>query len=777
MRVSSGLRGSGGGFAAVCLAAVKMSEKGVLLLVEDDAVVAVAISKQLNDAGYTVLHADSGMRALKLIENGEYGFDLALLDIDLGTGIDGAEVGRRITADHEIAVVFLSAYDEPEYVGRTEQVESYGYILKDSGKWVLLRSVETALRLSREKRQLKALNAELRRREGHYHRLSNQLIERVRELNCLYSVSRLCGDESLPLETALQRVVETLPTGMQHPDRTAAQLIYGSRRFVSTTPWPDECAAEGADKEDSASGGEGVFSCEILAGEERVGRLELCNLNAESNPQEDGFLSEERDLVRSVAGQLGRLIHARNAEAEIRKRERYVTTALDSIGDAVITTDIDGRVTRMNPVAARLTGWDQAEAYGRHIRGVLKLVDTQTREPVPNPVERVLTEGIVVGLANDTGLISRDGTERQIADSAAPIKLEDGEALGVVMVFRDVTEEYRQRRALAEREAQFRSLFENNHAVMLLIDPADGAIVEANPAACNYYGWSRNELLQMRISEINTLTPEEVKAEMERARTKLRSYFEFRHRRADGSVRDVQVYSGPVAYQERELLYSLIFDITEQKEAQKRVVDLLEEKALLLRELQHRVKNNISAVIGLLALQAESTANAEAAASLHDAGRRLQSMTLLYDTLYQAGDVHEVSLTEYLPRLAHEIVNAFPHGEDLELAIDIDEVALKPDTVSPLGIILNELVTNAMKYAYTDVSNGRLEITGRLRGDCLELSVADNGAGFPDSMQIDTAAGFGLQLLKQLTDQLKGTVTIDRGNGGKVVLRFPRSEL
>ncbi len=645
------------------------------------------------------------------LHRGEYEFDLALLDMDLGAGMGGAEVGRRITAGHVLPVLFLSAYDGPEYVAWTEQIRSYGYVLKDSGKWVLLRSVET------------------------------------------------------------------VPTRMQHPDRTAGSLTYGPQRFANTTAWPDECDAGTARAEDGTPARVGHFSCDIIAGLEPVGRLELQIVNTEAHAGEDLFLSEEQDLVRSIAAQIGRLIHARNAEAELRKRERYVATALDSIGDAVVTTDIAGNVTRLNPVAARLTGWSKAEALGKHISEILQLVNAHTREPVSDPVEQVLAEGVVVGLANDTGLVARDETERRIADSAPPIRLQDGEPLGVVMVFRDVTEEYRQQRSLTEREAQFRSLFENNHAVMPLIDPADGAIVEANPAACNYYGWSREELLRMQFAEINTLASEGVKAETERDRTTRCSFFAFRHRRADGSVRDLQVYSGSVEYQERELLYSLIFDVTEQKKAQKQVIDLLVEKALLFRELQHRVKNNISAVIGLLALQAESTANAETAASLLYAGRRLKSMALLYDTLYLAGELHGVSLREYVPRLTDEIVDAFPHGEDLELAIDIEDVALKPDTVSPLGIILNELVTNAMKYAYTDTSDGRLEITGRLQGDYLALSVADNGAGLPDSMDIGTGDGFGLQLVKQLMDQMKGTVSKKRDHGTRVVLRFPRSEL
>jgi PAS domain S-box-containing protein len=122
--------------------------------------------------------------------------------------------------------------------------------------------------------------------------------------------------------------------------------------------------------------------------------------------------------------------------------------------------------------------------------------------------------------------------------------------------------------ALRESEALYRSLFENNHAVMLLIDPDTGAIRDANPAACSYYGWSREELQQKNVDAINTLTRAEIFAQMELARSEKRSNFFFQHRRADGGIRDVEVYSGPLTLQGKTLLYSIIHDITERRRAE-----------------------------------------------------------------------------------------------------------------------------------------------------------------------------------------------------------------
>lgn len=140
--------------------------------------------------------------------------------------------------------------------------------------------------------------------------------------------------------------------------------------------------------------------------------------------------------------------------------------------------------------------------------------------------------------------------------------------LGALEKSRLRDEHRRAGQTLAESEARYRSLFENNHAVMLLLDPETGWIVDANPAAADYYGWSREQLCQMKISDINTLGPAEVQAELVRARCRQRRQFLFRHRLAGGEVRDVEVYCGPIEMAGRSLLYSIVHDVTERKKAE-----------------------------------------------------------------------------------------------------------------------------------------------------------------------------------------------------------------
>jgi PAS domain S-box-containing protein len=150
-----------------------------------------------------------------------------------------------------------------------------------------------------------------------------------------------------------------------------------------------------------------------------------------------------------------------HAERERREAQVEIRTTLYSIGDAVIATDEAARVVRMNPAAEQLTGWPEVEALHRPLEQVFRIINEQTRAEVENPAERVVREGVVVGLANHTFLIARDGSERPIADSGAPIRNEAGRIMGAVLVFRDQTEQRRAERKLRDSEQRYRSLFEN----------------------------------------------------------------------------------------------------------------------------------------------------------------------------------------------------------------------------------------------------------------------------------------------------------------------------
>ncbi len=181
-------------------------------------------------------------------------------------------------------------------------------------------------------------------------------------------------------------------------------------------------------------------------------------------------------------------------------------------------------------------------------------------------------------------IVRPDNTVRWVSDRGFAVYGKNGDVERIVGLAEDITARKEAEEALRESERRYSSLFENNHAVMLLIDPATGAIVDANPAACSFYGYAREELKAKKISEINTLSRDQIFREMQRARSRKQQVFHFRHRLASGEVRDVEVYSGPIQVHSRELLYSIIHDITERRRVEEALHREKEKYRILAEE-------------------------------------------------------------------------------------------------------------------------------------------------------------------------------------------------
>jgi len=226
-------------------------------------------------------------------------------------------------------------------------------------------------------------------------------------------------------------------------------------------------------------------------------------------PEESGggFVKVTRDLTAR-----------KQADEALRRSEESLSATLYSIGDAVVATDAQGRVTRINPVAQQLTGWSEREAVGRPLAEVFNLINEQTREKAPNPIERVLADGVVVGLANHSALISRDGTERPIADSGAPIRDAQGATLGAVLVFRDISLERhaedelrRTREELRQSEESLRAtLYSIGDGVLATDDQA--RVTRINPVAERLTGWAERQALGHPVTEVFDIFNEETRA-------------------------------------------------------------------------------------------------------------------------------------------------------------------------------------------------------------------------------------------------------------------------
>uniref|UniRef100_A0A7C3IFW7 histidine kinase n=1 Tax=Gracilinema caldarium TaxID=215591 RepID=A0A7C3IFW7_9SPIR len=341
-----------------------------------------------------------------------------------------------------------------------------------------------------------------------------------------------------------------------------------------------------------------------------------------------------------------------------------------------------------------------------------------------------------------------------------------------IKLFTAKVEQKRTEEKLRESEALFRAVFEQHTAVKLLVDPADGKILDANFAAEQFYGWTREQLKTMYIHDINTLFREEVAKEMQKAVEKKRNYFQFKHRRADGSIRDVEVYSSTLEVKGKPILHSIIHDDTERIWAERELQKQLKEKEILLREVHHRVKNNIATLIALLRFQADTAKDSQVRNGLLEAIARAESMQELYEKLLISGNYQEVSMKAYFEDLINAIVALFLNNLNITIQTSIADFHLDTKRATTLGIITNELLTNVLKYAFVGRKTGTILIQIKKEGPQVSLLIEDDGVGIDEQKLQAKTTGFGLTLIKMLAEELGGTFTLQNNHGTKSMVQF-----
>jgi len=762
-----------------------------------------------------------------------------------------------------------------------------------------------------------------------------------------------------------------------------------------------------------------------------------------------------------------RALHETEAARDLSEA-RYLTTLL-SIGDGVIVTDIEGKLVFINPTAERLTGWNRTEAKSLPLEKVFHIINEETRLPVENPVRRVIREGLVVGLANHTLLVSRDGREIPIADSGAPVRFKNGPITGVVLVFSDQTaarsvenemrrnetrlrslisilqhpaesvQEYldfalaealaltgselgyiyhyfedrrqfilntwsrevmkectiadpatvydldktgiwgeavRQRRpivvndfaaahplkkgypeghaslrkyltvpvfqgqaivavvgvanksddyadedvlqltllmesiwrviermrtedALRESEKKFRSVFDLSNIGKSLTRPAGD--VFPNQSLCRMLGYSEEGLKAKKWQDLtppedvetvaNYLKPiyagetdtarfekryvrkdgsifwgdvsvatrrdhagkllhfitavvdidQRKKAEEALRQTQARQqailasvpdiimevderkvytwanaagleffgsdvvgreaadyfegeqdtyetvkplfngheeiiYVESRQRRRDGKKRLLAWWCRVLKGADGRVLgaISTARDITEHQEAEEKIRQSLKEREVMLREIHHRVKNNIQIVSSLLRLQSRRLDDARARDALAESQNRIRSMALIHEKLYQTGDFARIHLGDYFESMSSHLLAVYrEHAAGVRIQVEAQDFRIDINRAVPLGLIFNELVTNALKHAFPGGRDGKiLARLSRMEDEKYELKIKDTGIGFPDPGRLQNGNSLGLEIVRDLVQQIDGTLEIHNDGGAEITIRF-----
>jgi PAS domain S-box-containing protein len=339
--------------------------------------------------------------------------------------------------------------------------------------------------------------------------------------------------------------------------------------------------------------------------------------------------------------------------------------------------------------------------------------------------------------------------------------------------------------ALRESEELFRSFVLQSKDGIVIVDEK-GTIIEWNEGQEKITGIPRSEALNRPIWEVQfrVFPPENKNQEylgIVRQKTLdglkegsgLKRSLEEEIQLADGTRRIIQTILFGIPGKRNVLAGAICRDISEQKRAEKENKILLQKNIILLKEVHHRIKNNISTIEGLLSLHARSSMNPDALSILQDAVRRVRSMSILYDNLKISENYSDVSSRSYFENLVDTIIDIFPHAAEISITRDIKDFIVSSKYIIPLGIIVNELITNALKHAFTGREDGILEIMLDSDGKKITLTIADNGKGLPSGFDIERENGFGFILVGFLVRQIDGTLSIDCEKGIKIRIECP----
>jgi len=410
-----------------------------------------------------------------------------------------------------------------------------------------------------------------------------------------------------------------------------------------------------------------------------------------------------------------------------------------------------------------LDGAEAAEAILRERDLPIVFLSSHTEEEIARKVEGIASYGYVT-----------KGSGRAVLEASIKMAFRLFEANARIKD--ELTERTRIEDELRKSELKYRSLFKSMgqgfYLAQIVYDrdgePCDYRFLDANAAFEKIIGLGREGIIGRTYNELVPPDPASGWLECFKrvAKTGVPENFSFQ-----SAVYDTHFETYAFKPEEGKFA-ALVKDVTDRISMERRIENLLKEKELILKEVHHRIKNNMAVVSSLLSLQAGALTDPTSRSALADAANRIQSMEILYEKLYRSKDGTAISIRDYVLSLVEELTNVYSERTEIRIVADLADFALEPKLLSTIGIIVNELVTNAMKYAFVGRDEGRIAVSVSREGDLVRIRVEDDGVGLPESVTIEDSEGFGMQLIGMLAAQLHGAISIARGGGTRFKLEF-----
>jgi len=460
-------------------------------------------------------------------------------------------------------------------------------------------------------------------------------------------------------------------------------------------------------------------------------------------------------------------------EQELRQANARFYSLLEALPDVIYFKDESGRNLIVNRAMEELTGLEHKEIIGKRDNEIFpEDLAVQCRESD----EIVFKNKKPHRFYEKTGQSSSE--TRYFETIKAPVFNRKGNFTGIVGISRDITENKILEKALVESEKKFRLLADNARDVIFryeLLPEMRCAYI--SPAVKNLIGYAPEEYLTDPELLLKTAHPDDRHIIEDLVRGKFpKEPLIYRAVTRDGRLIWLEQSNAPIFDESGKLVAveAIVRDITSRIELERQLESSLREKEVLLREIHHRVKNNMQIISSLLNLQAHQVQHSGLTSIIKDCQNRIRSMALVHEHLYQSKNLASINVAEYLNKLIIHLYNVHLVKQDkIELEIEVEDLSLDVGMAIPFGLLVSEIIGNSFKHAFPGERKGKIRVNLKeVSPFSYRLEIGDNGIGLPTGLDLKESKTFGLQLIGLLSDQIGARLEVERSGGTKFVLSF-----